>query len=92
MIWLYNAFGLLLICVMIMVCKRYFWVNLLRRVDVHIVCIDSNREHIFEAQGGISTVVACLSAPNTNVVITTCGALTNISMDNGVFHPRSCFD
>ncbi|KNC97857.1 uncharacterized protein SPPG_06853 [Spizellomyces punctatus DAOM BR117] len=43
---------------------------------------DGNRERVLEVQDGIPEIVACLNSPSKRVMITTCGALTNITMDN----------
>ncbi|TPX71475.1 hypothetical protein SpCBS45565_g01105 [Spizellomyces sp. 'palustris'] len=43
---------------------------------------DGNRERVLEVEDGIPEIVACLNSPNKRVMITTCGALTNITMDN----------
>ncbi|KAJ3156493.1 Rap1 GTPase-GDP dissociation stimulator 1 [Geranomyces variabilis] len=43
---------------------------------------DANRELVLETPAGIVNLVKALKSPSVNVVITACGALTNISMDN----------
>ncbi|TPX57100.1 hypothetical protein PhCBS80983_g04062 [Powellomyces hirtus] len=43
---------------------------------------DDNRERVLETPQGIPHLVVGLGSSNIEVVITTCGALTNISMDN----------
>ena len=45
--------------------------------------VEHNREVVLETPNAIPTLVASLSAKNPSVLITTCGALLNISMDNG---------
>ncbi|KAJ3180654.1 Rap1 GTPase-GDP dissociation stimulator 1 [Geranomyces variabilis] len=43
---------------------------------------DANRELVLETPAGIVNLVKALKSPAVKVVITACGALTNISMDN----------
>ncbi|KAJ3163055.1 hypothetical protein HDU86_002224 [Geranomyces michiganensis] len=43
---------------------------------------DANRELVLETPAGISNLVKALQSSSINVVVTACGALTNISMDN----------
>ncbi|KAJ3038533.1 Rap1 GTPase-GDP dissociation stimulator 1 [Rhizophlyctis rosea] len=48
------------------------------------LCFDDehNRDLVLETPNAISTLVASLDSTQPNVLITTCGALLNISMDN----------